>query len=54
MPLPKQEDTTATTVAAADLEKEVPKQEDTTSSGAAQAHDDEVGFLDRVFWFFYS
>ncbi|KAE8815476.1 hypothetical protein D1007_06936 [Hordeum vulgare] len=52
----KQEDTIATVVAAAELEKEVPKQEDmtattvaaadlekedTTSSGAAQAHDDE-------------
>ncbi|KAI4998112.1 hypothetical protein ZWY2020_053454 [Hordeum vulgare] len=60
--VPKQEDTIATVVAAAELEKEVPKQEDmtatdvaaadlekedTTSSGAAQAHDDEVGSLDR-------
>uniref|UniRef100_A0A8I6XWX3 Zinc finger-XS domain-containing protein n=1 Tax=Hordeum vulgare subsp. vulgare TaxID=112509 RepID=A0A8I6XWX3_HORVV len=54
--VPKQEDTIATVVAAAELEKDVPKQEDmtatavaaadlekedTTSSGAAQAHDDE-------------
>ncbi|KAE8794464.1 hypothetical protein D1007_30770 [Hordeum vulgare] len=41
--VPKQEDTTATVVAA----MEVPKQEDTTSSGAA---DDEMGFLAHEVW----
>uniref|UniRef100_A0A8I6WPD3 Zinc finger-XS domain-containing protein n=1 Tax=Hordeum vulgare subsp. vulgare TaxID=112509 RepID=A0A8I6WPD3_HORVV len=35
--VPKQEDTTATAVAAADLEKKVPKQEDTTATVVAAA-----------------
>ncbi|KAE8803992.1 hypothetical protein D1007_19951 [Hordeum vulgare] len=35
--VPKQEDTTATAVAAAELEKEVPKQEDTTATAVAAA-----------------
>ncbi|KAE8807752.1 hypothetical protein D1007_15910 [Hordeum vulgare] len=35
--MPKQEDSTATVVAAAELEKEVPKQEDTTATDVAAA-----------------
>ncbi|KAE8771607.1 putative LRR receptor-like serine/threonine-protein kinase [Hordeum vulgare] len=46
VPVPKQEDTTASAVAAADL-KEVPKQEDTTSSGAADDEEKEAAGMKR-------
>ncbi|KAE8815212.1 putative LRR receptor-like serine/threonine-protein kinase [Hordeum vulgare] len=46
VPVPKQEDTSATAVAVADL-KEVPKQEDTTSTGADDDEEKEAAGMKR-------